>query len=211
MITRSKYMDQDHPATHRKYYGQFVTDATRQQIRDSFDIGDLIDHVNAAREGNINAEGHIPLERWDAICFIGPDGRKDSGPFRSILVFDTELRKQADAYGVTRADLVCIAKEAAKQVVERFEGCRLLHHGFSAEELRAAQHLLHREAKPYGVPAGSFDTKLIEAMTAADEENLTRLLSVFEHYGRPVTILRTEGSTALVEMVHCQLNVREKH
>lgn len=209
MITRSKYMDQDHPATHRQYYGQFVTDATRQQIRDSFDIGDLLDHVNAG-EGNIDAKGYIPLERWDAICFIGPDGRKDSGPFRSILVFDTDLRKQADAYGITRADLVCIAKEAAKQVVERFEDCQLRRR-FSAEELRAARHLLHREGKPYGMPAGSFDAKLIEAMTAADEENRARLLSVFEHYGRPVTILRTEGSTALVEMVHCQLNVREKH
>ena len=96
MFTRKQYMDKE--VTHRQYYGQFVTDATKQRVLRC--IGET--RLMASTDEHLN---DIPLEKWDS---LGPAGSRDN-------------------WNATRGDwpslagAVCIHKEAAHQLIEELK------------------------------------------------------------------------------------------
>jgi hypothetical protein len=81
---------------HRRYYGQFVTASTRAFVAHCIGIDKLL----ASRDPHFN---DIPLKQWDN------------------LVTSLPLAKRFEAVGdyYTLASGVCVAKEAARQIVER--------------------------------------------------------------------------------------------
>ena len=97
-----KYTREDYLAnvcTHREYYSQFVSDSVKWVVRSCIGLHTLLN----SKDGHFN---DIPLCRWDGI----------SGAIRSCV---GGLIAQANASGgVSLSDTICVAKEAAKQLVE---------------------------------------------------------------------------------------------
>jgi hypothetical protein len=94
MITREDYMD--HKATHREYYGQFITPTIVAQVARM--IGK--DRIMASTDPHFN---DIPLREWDAF----------SGSAWGL----TAKMKEAGDY-LTLSAYVCVAKEAACRIKE---------------------------------------------------------------------------------------------
>ena len=98
IYTRDEYMKDsqtDGPAAHRRYYGQFVTPGTKYRVLSA--IG--LDRLMKSTDPHLN---DIPLELWDRLTPQLPG----SGGFT----------KAGDYY--TLANGVCLAKEAARQIIE---------------------------------------------------------------------------------------------
>ena len=97
MITRKQYLDQE--VTHREYYAQFVTNGIKSIV--SSYIGK--DKIRGSHDEHLN---DIPLSLWDGVA-------------REIRMTPSNLNKKLKKAGdyCTLAGLVCIAKEAAKQLV----------------------------------------------------------------------------------------------
>jgi len=102
-MTRQEYLNDrgDTRAAFRAYYSQFVTDGTKQAVlrvipRDKL-IKSTDDHLN-----------NIPLQLWDAVF-----------PFGAPSNIVAKMRELGDY--PTMAGLVCIAKEAARQILEENE------------------------------------------------------------------------------------------
>ena len=93
MITRKEYMSG--AATHADYYGQFVTERTRQAVAAA--IG--ADKIRNSTDPHFN---DIPLHLWDRLTTSLPA---------------VSIRSVGDDYP-TLAGLVCVAKEAARQIKE---------------------------------------------------------------------------------------------
>lgn len=117
--TRSEYV-RERVVSHDDYYAQFVTDETLRHISWAFDTTTLRDAL--AEDPHLNS---IPLPRWGLLAIRELEGPafprlNPSGPFTAALPFNRQL---ADAAGesVTRAVLVCIAKRAAKMLVEQVD------------------------------------------------------------------------------------------
>lgn len=108
MITHKEYMDSTQPRIHGRYYAQFVTQDTRNYVLRYFTRETLIKAYR--KDPHFNS---IPLKEWDAIAFTNP--RNDSGPFRALVPFDRDAHTAAGDY-VTRSVLICITKEAARQI-----------------------------------------------------------------------------------------------
>ena len=98
MITRKDYMD--HNATHREYHGQFVTNNLKAAIDARWSPEFLA--AKLAEDEHLN---NIPLEQWDS---FKPD---------VATHYVAGLVRESGDY-LTMAGIVCIAKEAAKQIVE---------------------------------------------------------------------------------------------
>lgn len=96
MKTRQQYLNKE--CTHREYYAQFVTPEIRQAVADR--IG--VDAIRCSEDPNLN---NIPLGKWDALC-----------QYIDISQFSIALRECGDGYSM--AGLVCVAKEAARQLKE---------------------------------------------------------------------------------------------
>lgn len=92
-FTRKEYMD--HKCTHREYYGQYVSDSLKARVKDDIGLKRLI----KSKDEYLN---DIPLKLWDNIPmpYSVQDAMKKNGDF------------------LTQAGIVCIAKEAARQVIE---------------------------------------------------------------------------------------------
>lgn len=97
IITRKDYMAGK--ATHRQYYGQFVNPAVTSWVRRK--IG--IDRLLKSTDQHLN---DIPLSLWDS--------------YYGAMLLDGTARKVAAANGggVSLSDAVCVAKEAAHQLIE---------------------------------------------------------------------------------------------
>ena len=98
MITRKQYIANE--ATHREYYGQFVTESMRDYIASVF--GDRL--ANSTYE-HFN---DIPLSQWDDQKNV-------------ILAYCGKLLAIANGGGVSLSDCVCVAKEAARQIRESIQ------------------------------------------------------------------------------------------
>lgn len=103
MITRKEYMDscsgksrEEQTALHRAYYAQFVNERTISYVVERIGSARLL----AARDPHLN---DIPLGKWDAM--------------RSTLPMAAKMKDAGDYY--TLSACVCIAKEAARQYIER--------------------------------------------------------------------------------------------
>jgi hypothetical protein len=99
MYTRKDYLDKK--CTHRQYYAQFVDDNVKKRVFSLISLKKLL----SAKDEYLN---DIKLELWDRVLsplptYIG-DKIRDSGTFPSL------------------SDCVCIAKEAAKQIIEENKG-----------------------------------------------------------------------------------------
>lgn len=115
-ITRKEYLASKRPNIHREYHSQFVTDETVRHIRNYF----TADQLAEALEEDVHLNS-IKLEVWDKIVSRPTDkpnrpGVRTSG-FITVLPVDREAINTAGE-SVTMATLVCIAKEAARQIVE---------------------------------------------------------------------------------------------
>ncbi len=95
-FTRKEYLNRN--CTHREYYSQFVTDGIKQIVK--MDLGDKIiksedEHFN-----------DIPLKLWDNLG--------------SLLVSQPFIHRRMKERGdyLTKAGLVCILKESARQILE---------------------------------------------------------------------------------------------
>lgn len=115
IATRAQYMGRE--IDHKSYYRQFVTETTIADVVRVFGIEEL-DRA-FARDEHLNS---IPLARWDSFSWypVTPTGvyRQPRGPFRSTLAVDREALTAAGET-LTRAVLVCIAKQAAEVAIER--------------------------------------------------------------------------------------------
>lgn len=98
MYTRTEYMKDsqtDGPAAHRRYFCQFVTDRTKDRVMQS--IG--LDRLMSSTDPHLN---DIPLPLWDRLT--------------PHLPGSAGFAKAGDYY--TLANGVCLAKEAARQIIE---------------------------------------------------------------------------------------------
>lgn len=93
MITRKEYVSG--ACTHAEYYGQFVTERTRQAVARA--IG--ADWIRNSTDPHFN---DIPLHLWDRLTASLPA---------------VSIASVGDDWS-TPAGLVCIAKEAARQIKE---------------------------------------------------------------------------------------------
>ena len=98
METRKQYLDGK--CSHREYYSQFVTAGVKSSV---------LSRVNKERLTN-STDKHlndIPLSTWDGIGQL-------------IRQEPSGLSKRLEAAGdyCTQAGLVCIAKEAARQIAD---------------------------------------------------------------------------------------------
>lgn len=109
MFTRKDYMNK--ACTHREYYGQFVNDGVIRLVLHRIGrkaiLGSTDPHFN-----------DIPLHRWDALC--GFDGRPYSGgTFTGGAVYPLVAAKFKElGQHVSPSDLLCVLKEAARQIKE---------------------------------------------------------------------------------------------
>lgn len=116
--TRAQYMNRE--IDHKSYYRQFVIETTIADVVRVFGIEEL-DRA-FTKDEHLNS---IPLARWDAFSWLpvtstGVYLQHINGhrPFRSILAVDREALTAAGET-LTRAVLVCIAKQAAEVAIER--------------------------------------------------------------------------------------------
>lgn len=101
-ITRKQYMT-DSSALHYNYYLQFCTRETIQAVTNRFGLQQLEKALKTDQHLN-----NIDLREWDALCFT----ETKSGSFRAILPINRYMITAVNET-ITRAVLVCIAKNAA--------------------------------------------------------------------------------------------------
>ena len=89
--------------THREYYGQFVTDAVRELVKNTFGIAAL-----KAASSSEKGLSSISLAKWDHLVSTSLKHHSD---VQSML-------KIAGDY-LTLAGGVCLLKEAAQQIIEQ--------------------------------------------------------------------------------------------
>lgn len=119
IATRQQYLAGE--ISHHDYYSQFVTEDTRSLVERTFGASTL--RAALHQDQHLNS---IDLRSWDALSWTPIDDsgkyrhadlRNDSGRFHASIAID---REAANAAGetITRAVLVCIAKTAARQIVQ---------------------------------------------------------------------------------------------
>lgn len=108
ILTRRQYM-QRASVSHDDYYAQFVTQQTLDHVNAAFEVETLGVALDADRHLN-----SIPLNRWDAIAHRPTEAKG----FVATLPMNRAAIAAAGET-VTRAVLVCIAKRAARMLVEQ--------------------------------------------------------------------------------------------
>lgn len=108
MYSRKQYLNGE--CSHREYYGQFVNNGIKE---------DVVSHFGIERIKNSQDEyfNDIPLGQWDSLVgfkFIG--STLVNKPTHIGLSLAEKLKETGE--GVSCAGLVCIYKEAAKQIKE---------------------------------------------------------------------------------------------
>jgi hypothetical protein len=118
IYTRTEYV-REKTISHHDYYAQFVTDATLRHVRAAFDVETLCDAF--ARDKHLNT---ISIRKWDRLAIRELDvdqpwiGLRSSGPFAAAIPFDRGAVREAGDF-ISRADLICIAKCAARILIEQ--------------------------------------------------------------------------------------------
>ncbi len=113
--TRREYI-RERSVDHETYYAQFVNDSTLAAVDRAFGVERLRKAFTA--DHHLNS---IPLAQWDQ-HFIAGDNSAEAiqrqGAFYSLLPFDRQAVAAAGET-VTRAVIVCIAKRAARILIDR--------------------------------------------------------------------------------------------
>ena len=111
IITRNEYMENS-DKLFRPYYGQFVNDNVKQHLLNNIALTELL----LSKDEHLN---DIKIARWDALggfMFRNSTGELLQRP-TNIEPIDIKLLREAKE-GVSSATLVCIYKEAARQIIE---------------------------------------------------------------------------------------------
>ena len=108
MLTRKDYMDKK--CTHQEYFAQFVTNAVRNAVLNGIGRESILE----SSDEHLN---DIPLSHWDALVGYPGDNWPGYANWHCRLPIDRKLIKEAGEW-VTASTLVCIAKEAARQIKE---------------------------------------------------------------------------------------------
>lgn len=111
MITRQDYM-KDPSNLHRSYYGQFVNDEVKNKVLEMFPL----DRLLKSEDKHLN---DLPLTKWDLLggfIFSKTTGEMLQKP-NDIRPIEYNLLKEANE-GVSSSTMVCIYKEAARQIIE---------------------------------------------------------------------------------------------
>jgi hypothetical protein len=118
MYTRQDYMT--NKCTHRQFYAQFVNDEVKNAVIRMVNV-DPSKSIQILREKLAKDEhlNNIPMKKWDNLTgfsFSNSTGEMLTRPY-SIEPIDIRKLKEADEE-VSSATLVCIYKEAAKELTE---------------------------------------------------------------------------------------------
>jgi len=111
MITRKEYM-KDSERLHRKYFAQFVDDTIKQEILKAIGIDKLLN----SKDEHLN---DIPIKLWDNLTgfeFRGSEMIRKPFSIRKELLD----KLTATGEGVSCGGLVCIYKEAGKQIIKQY-------------------------------------------------------------------------------------------
>ena len=109
MIKRADYI-KDSSNLHRSYFGQFVNEEVKDAVLQAISKEALM----ASKDEHLN---DIPIDKWDALSgfrFSKTTGEMLTRPI-NIDPIDIKLLKETGE-GVSCATLVCIYKEAGKQI-----------------------------------------------------------------------------------------------
>lgn len=101
---------------HQAYHRQFVTDQTLAHIAQNFSIETLTEAYD--RDQHL---GGFPQFTWDRVTWTSATGERyhhHGGPFYSVIPYDDDLTVEAGTH-VSRAFLVCVAKQAAQMLIEQ--------------------------------------------------------------------------------------------
>jgi len=110
--TRKQYMNDE--ISHRQYNAQFVNDKVKEKVLQYIGLKALL----KSKDEHLN---DIPMRKWDALGgFAFSLGTMTSRP-ASIQPIDYKLLKDMGD-GVSPASLVCIYKEAGRQLIEENTG-----------------------------------------------------------------------------------------
>lgn len=114
-FTRQQYLEQSsEPGAYRRYYGQLVNEATIAKVASYIGHADLMSSTD-------RSFNDIPLSLWDSLCGFGlinyGYARGDQTQTGRGLPLATSFKTLGDI--PTHAGMVCVAKEAARQYVER--------------------------------------------------------------------------------------------
>lgn len=102
MITRPEYLNSKDSEIFHKYYAQFVNDEIKSAVEDQFGLDTL---VKAYQEDeNLNS---IKLIKWDRLAY-----------FAGKYVDQNLLEKAEEIFSL--ATVVCILKNAARQLIEKY-------------------------------------------------------------------------------------------
>jgi hypothetical protein len=108
-MTRKEYMSNS-GELHREYYGQFVNEQVKKMV--IREIG--MDYLKMSRDEHLN---DIPLKMWDSMSgFVFRGSEMVMKPSNIEPIEYAKLKEAGE--GVSCATLVCIYKEAAKQIIE---------------------------------------------------------------------------------------------
>lgn len=95
--TRKDYINRD--CTHREFYSQFVTDQVLNTVKERIGLLRLV----KSKDEHLN---DIPLKEWDDLG-IAQEARKKF--------------KEINGQGVALSDIVCINKEAGRQLINNWK------------------------------------------------------------------------------------------
>lgn len=98
---------------HRTYWSQFVTEGVKELVLRHIPK----DKLMAAEYPHFN---DIPLQRWDRMHVGVPQYVKNA-----ICDSNASMYPPGTEGGYSLSDMVCVLKEAARQIVEREKGVRL--------------------------------------------------------------------------------------
>lgn len=110
MFTHKDYMDKK--VSHREYFAQFVNREVIAAVKRKIGLPALL----ASKDEHLN---DIPLRKWDILAgayYPSVHSAEPVYPRSSGLVSSKTLQKAGE--GISLGTLVCIYKEAAKQLIE---------------------------------------------------------------------------------------------
>lgn len=112
MINRQQYLNRE--VTHRQYWGQFVNELVKDKVKNSIGVNTLLESTDE----HLN---DIPIAKWDKLggfVWRGQVAIQKPQTSLDILPIDAKLLRETGE-GVSSAGLVCIYKEAARQIIEQ--------------------------------------------------------------------------------------------
>lgn len=125
LITRKDYMSGTPDASrevsdraHRDYYAQFVTPETLRFVEVAFGMKTL-KKLATEDPRHLNSDS-VPVQQWYQVCTGHPQPDFNHGAGSPLVPLNRDLWKQAHGrMAFSPSDMICVAKEAARILVEK--------------------------------------------------------------------------------------------